>query len=343
MTTCLEGAVISKLSCEMKRNRRRKIGLLGMNIGAMGQTLSEPVTAKESACCQNSHLKVGSSCMQGWRINMEDSHTHILSLPDDPGTAFFGVYDGHGGAKIAQYAGKHLHKYIIKRSEYKEGKIEDALRQGFLDVDNAMLQEESLKDELAGTTAVAIVLKDNKLYCANVGDSRAIASVGGNVDVLSLDHKPGNDTEIKRIQAAGGWVEFNRVNGNLALSRALGDFVFKKNEKKKAEEQIVTAYPDVEVREVTSDWEFLVIACDGIWDVMTNEEVVEFVRLRIGSGMDPEDICEDLMTRCLAPDCQMGGLGCDNMTVVLVCFLHGKPYEELSARCACSDPPDPSH
>lgn len=272
--------------------------------------------------------------MQGWRINMEDSHTHILSLPDDPGTAFFGVYDGHGGAKVAQYAGKHLHKYILKRPEYKEGKIEEALRQGFLDVDTAMLQEESLKDELAGTTAVAIILKDNKLYCANVGDSRAIASVGGHVEVLSLDHKPGNDAEIKRIQAAGGWVEFNRVNGNLALSRALGDFVFKKNEKKKAEEQIVTAYPDVEVREITPDWEFLVIACDGIWDVMTNEEVIEFVRLRIGTGMDPEDICEDLMTRCLAPDCQMGGLGCDNMTVVLVCFLHAKPYEELVVRCA---------
>lgn len=73
-----------------------------------------------------------------------------------------------------------------------------------------------------------------------MGDSRAIASINGNVDVLSLDHKPGNDTEIKRIQAAGGWVEFNRVNGNLALSRALGDFVFKKNEKKTAQEQIVT-------------------------------------------------------------------------------------------------------
>ncbi|PNF15251.1 putative protein phosphatase 2C T23F11.1 [Cryptotermes secundus] len=306
----------------------------------MGQTLSEPVTAKESACCQNSHLKVGSSCMQGWRINMEDSHTHILSLPDDPGTAFFGVYDGHGGAKVAQYAGKHLHKYIIKRSEYKEGRIEDALRQGFLDVDNAMLQDESLKDELAGTTAVAVILKDNRLYCANVGDSRAIASVNGKVDVLSLDHKPCNNTEFKRIQAAGGWVELNRVNGNLALSRALGDFVFKRNEEKTAEEQIVTAYPDVETREVTPDWEFVIIACDGIWDVLTNEEVVEFVRLRIGSGMHPENICEDLMTRCLAPDCQMGGLGCDNMTVVLVCFLHGQSYEELSARCASTDPPD---
>lgn len=63
----------------------------------MGQTLAEPVTEKESECCQNNQFKVGSSCMQGWRVNMEDAHTHILSLPDDTGTAFFGVYDGHGG------------------------------------------------------------------------------------------------------------------------------------------------------------------------------------------------------------------------------------------------------
>lgn len=63
----------------------------------MGQTLTEPITSKESACVQNSEYRVGSSCMQGWRVQMEDSHTHILSLPDDPGTAFFAVYDGHGG------------------------------------------------------------------------------------------------------------------------------------------------------------------------------------------------------------------------------------------------------
>ncbi|CAG2061849.1 unnamed protein product, partial [Timema podura] len=140
-------------------------------------------------------------------------------------------------AKVAQYAGKHLHKYIIKTQAYKEGRIGDALQQGFLDADQAMLHDESLKDELAGTTAVVIIIKDNVLYCGNVGDSRAVASVNGSVNVLSLDHKPSNEIEIKRIQAAGGWVEYNRVNGNLALSRALGDFVFKKNEKKKAEEQ----------------------------------------------------------------------------------------------------------
>jgi len=96
----------------------------------MGQTLSEPVTAKETSNCQNNLYKVGSSCMQGWRINMEDAHTHILSLNEDPDTPFFGVYDGHGGAKIAQYAGRNLHKYIVKRPEYQnENSIVDALQQ----------------------------------------------------------------------------------------------------------------------------------------------------------------------------------------------------------------------
>ena len=66
--------------------------------------------------------------MQGWRINMEDSHTHILSLPDDPDTAFFGVYDGHGGASVAKYAGKHLHKLVVQRDEYSTN-IPQAMKQ----------------------------------------------------------------------------------------------------------------------------------------------------------------------------------------------------------------------
>uniref|UniRef100_A0A1B0EYM4 Uncharacterized protein n=1 Tax=Phlebotomus papatasi TaxID=29031 RepID=A0A1B0EYM4_PHLPP len=94
----------------------------------MGLTLSEPVTNKESAYCQNDQFRVGSSCMQGWRVHMEDSHTHILSLPDDPQAAFFAVYDGHGGANVAQYAGKHLHKFIVKRPEYEENP-EEAMKQ----------------------------------------------------------------------------------------------------------------------------------------------------------------------------------------------------------------------
>lgn len=75
------------------------------------------------------------------------------------------------------------------------------------------------------------------------------------------------------------------------------------------------------------------LACDGIWDVMSNQEVVTYIRENIAAGVEPEEICETLMMRCLAPDCQMAGLGCDNMTVVIVCLLNGGTYEELSAKC----------
>jgi len=121
-----------------------------------------------------------------------------------------------------------------------------------------MASNEEMREDLAGTTAICVLIKDDKLYCGNVGDSRAIASINGNVELLSIDHKPNNDDERKRITAAGGWVEFNRVNGkrrssffmfyfcfffrfvgNLALSRALGDFIFKRNADKKPEEQVV--------------------------------------------------------------------------------------------------------
>ncbi|XP_063415555.1 probable protein phosphatase 2C T23F11.1 isoform X3 [Mytilus trossulus] len=307
----------------------------------MGQTLSEPVTTKLTATCQNSFAKVGSSCMQGWRINMEDAHTELLSMPGDKDTHFFGVYDGHGGARVAQYASLHLHKKILAQPYYSQGNISDSIRRGFLALDEEMMKDELMKDELAGTTAVIAIIKGSDIYCGNVGDSRAVASVRGVVEQLSYDHKPSNELEARRITAAGGFVEFNRVNGNLALSRALGDFVFKKNETKRPEEQIVTAYPDVVQKRITSDHEFIVLACDGIWDVLTNQEVVTFVRSRIAQGMQPDMICEELMTRCLAPDCEMGGLGCDNMTVIIVCFLSGGTYDDLVKRCQRPSPAGP--
>ncbi|CAL8079358.1 unnamed protein product [Orchesella dallaii] len=306
----------------------------------MGQTLSEPVTAKESAACQNSQFKVGSSCMQGWRVTMEDSHTHILNLPDDPEAAFFAVYDGHGGAAVAQHAGNNLHKFIVQRAEYQDGDIGTAVRQGFLQFDSSMMSDEQMKEEVAGSTAVIVLIKNDQLYCGNAGDSRAVACVNGLDHPLSSDHKPNNPTEAMRIKDAGGWVEYNRVNGNLALSRAIGDFVFKRNSSKSPEEQMVIALPDVEQRTVTDDWEFVILACDGVWDVITNEEAVNFIRYRLGDRMEPEKICEELMTNCLSPDCQMGGLGCDNMTVILVCFLHGKTWEEYCAKIAATLQPN---
>ena len=127
---------------------------------------------------------------------------------------------------------------------------------------------------------------------------------------------------------AGGFVEFNRVNGNLALSRAFGDFAFKNKSELPAESQMISSEPDVVIKEVGQDLMFVLLACDGIWDVMSNQEVADFVIKCISTGMEPEVICEELMTKCLAPDSSMGGLGCDNMTVILVCFLHNQPYQK---------------
>merc|ERR1711936_1424081 len=95
-----------------------------------------------------------------------------------------------------------------------------------------------------------------------------------------------------------------------------------------------TCYPDIVHDVVEDDWDFILLACDGIWDVLSNQEVTDFVTERLGRAMEPEDICEELMNRCLSPDCQMGGLGCDNMTCVLVCLLHNQPYQVLVERCA---------
>lgn len=149
---------------------------------------------------------------------------------------------------------------------------------------------------------------------------------------LSVDHKPILPVEMQRIHESGGWVENCRVNGSLALSRALGDFKFKQNKKLKAERQIVTAYPDVEVHELDDSWDFILLASDGIWDVLTNDDVVELCLKKFEKCLPPEQICEEIMTECLSPDLLMTGT--DNMTIVLTCFLHGRSYESFCKRAA---------
>ena len=171
---------------------------------------------------------------------MEDAHQHILELsPDDPEASLFAVFDGHGGAKVAQYSSIHLHKLLVKRPEYIQQNYPLALQQAFLECDRTMKVASELKDEMAGCTAVSVLIKGEQIWCANAGDSRCIGGVGGKAVALSKDHKPNNKKELERITNAGGFVEFNRVNGNLALSRALGDFIFKMNEQLP---QVITLY-----------------------------------------------------------------------------------------------------
>ncbi|KAJ3124814.1 Protein phosphatase 2C 2 [Nowakowskiella sp. JEL0407] len=300
----------------------------------MGQTLSEPVVDKHTTSDSDDRILWGASEMQGWRLSMEDAHTTILRLVEEKKVSFFAVYDGHGGANVAQYAGKHLHTRIAKEKEFEKGEYSAALKNGFLNFDVDIKQD--LPSDPSGCTAVAaLITEDNKVFVANAGDSRAVLSANGVAVPLSEDHKPTNPGETQRIVAAGGFVEFSRVNGNLALSRALGDFDFKTNQNLTAEAQIVTSNPEITERKLEPTDEFIVLACDGIWDCMSSQEVVDFVRQRIvlENGNIPL-ICEQLMDKCLAPDSEYGGVGCDNMTVVIVAFLWGKKKDDWVAELA---------
>lgn len=318
--------------------------------------LSNPVTEKNSASGGDDRLIYGVSSMQGWRLTMEDAHSAILDLQHEEAynnngktsdvqsrLSFFGVYDGHGGNKVSQFTGDNIHRIVARQETFEKGDIEQALKDGFLATDRALLDDPEFKNDISGCTVIAGIISSSKIYVANAGDSRGVLGIKGRAKPLSFDHKPQNEGEKARIVAAGGQVEFGRINRNLALSRAIGDFAFKQSAELAPEQQIVIALPDVIIHDISSNDEFLVIACDGIWDCRSSQEVVEFVRRGIAAKQELSDICENIMNNCISSMANNSGIGCDNMTVMIIGILQGKSkeewYEEIASRVANGDGP----
>lgn len=115
-----------------------------------------------------------------------------------------------------------------------------------------------------------ILVTRTEIICANSGDSRTVLSKNSRAKEMSEDHKPETPLEMTRIMNSGGYVEDGRVNGALALSRALGDFEYKKNKQLSWKEQAVTAFPDCRIEPIDAQTQFVILACDGIWDVKTS-------------------------------------------------------------------------
>lgn len=293
----------------------------------MGQTLSEPVTEKETTFGKNERFAYASSAMQGWRVSMEDAHTNLLSLPGDEKASLFGVYDGHGGQSVAKYLGEHIHEQLVNDSAYASGEFKKALHNVFVNMDEEM--RHLLMHDTSGAACVVVFIRDNNIICANAGDSRAMMCVKGKQVELSFDHKPTNQLERDRIIEAGGTVEAGRVNGNLALSRAMGDFEFKMNTHLPVAKQVVTCVPDIIEMDLSPDVDFIVVCCDGIWDVMSNQEVADFIFARMVAKVPIQAITEQLLMRCLSEDMTTTFVGCDNMTAIIVANLCGRTYNEF--------------
>ena len=189
----------------------------------------------------------------------------------------------------------------------------------------------------AGSTCVVAVVRGDKLVVANAGDSRAVLSRRGVAVEMSRDHKPMDDDERARIVKAGGFVQEGRVNGSLALSRAIGDLEYKQGKSLPPQDQIVTAYPELMEQTLREGDEFLVLACDGIWDVLSSQQCVDSSRARIDADVPISKICEDLADECMAPDTKGSGIGCDNMSVVIVLLKDTAFVEGPDGKPALSD------
>ena len=176
------------------------------------------------------------------------------------------------------------------------------------------------------TALVALVVQpttDNPcttIYVANCGDSRAVlCDARGTAVALSVDHTPQLASEASRIEAAGCFVADGRVGGTLALSRALGDAAFKSAAHLDADHQAVIATPDVVTWRVSGGDHFMLLACDGLWDCHSNQGAVDFVRGLLEQGVEPKEAAARLCATCVATDPQqMGGLGLDNVTILVV-------------------------
>lgn len=440
----------------------------------MGAFLDKPRTEKynESGSAAHGTLRYGLASMQGWRVEMEDSHVARTSLPDPLGEmAFFAVFDGHAGAKISKYASINLLDAILQTPEMRmiAGEVQalrkeietehqqqqqniaadDAvarkpmpkvmldsrqaqiiaggLKSGFLAFDERMRTMPPLysENERSGATAVSALVTPSHIFLANLGDSRSVISRGGRVCFATEDHKPYLPKERERIVNAGGSVMIQRVNGSLAVSRALGDYDYKSVPRLTACQQLVSPEPDVYVIErelspppsassvaatggatpalsiessaqtpaselsmsapvspsplgpgptmsapvtpaINADREpnfgnvptsptsvapkaaatsptpasptspvvaspirstlasslggeggrdeFFILACDGIFDVITNQELCDFVRSRLQITNRLELICNQILDSCLSKGSK------DNMTIILVTF-----------------------
>jgi len=263
----------------------------------MGNSLESPKIDKDSEeFVSSAGLQCGGSGMQGWRIEMEDAHIAI-DMPSKPDHLFLGVWDGHAGAGAAKYASEHIIHTIEETEEWQEylkGGSENselvgkALISAFLKIDEVMraYQLTTSGSDTSGCTSVTCMVTPKYIICANAGDSRCVMGVAAGAKPMSFDHKPMNPLERARIDTAGGFVQWNRVDGDLAVSRALGDFGYKNRPDLPAEQQKVSPYPDIIVHERQESDDVLLLACDGLWDVMSNAEAINEIRelFELGEG-----------------------------------------------------------
>ncbi|XP_067861630.1 protein phosphatase 1F [Heptranchias perlo] len=258
------------------------------------------------------YLKVSSHAIRNTRRKMEDRHValpefnSLFGIKDEKERTYFAVFDGHGGVDAAVYAATHLHVNLAHQEVFWT-QPDEALRRAFKQTDEMFLQRAKRKKLRSGTTGVAALIAGDTLHVAWLGDSQVMMVRQGLVVTLMDPHKPEKEDEKQRIEELGGCVVFLgcwRVNGTLAVSRAIGDI---------DQKPYISGDADSASFKLDGTEDYIVLACDGFFDGIEPSKVVDLVQEHLqenaGNG---STVAESLVAAA-----KEGGSS-DNITVVLV-------------------------
>ncbi|KAL8142494.1 hypothetical protein V2J09_015526 [Rumex salicifolius] len=294
----------------------------------------EEIAKEEAVATCVSH---GMSSVLGRRREMEDTVRVELEFAKADARSrrfdFFGVFDGHGGAQVAEACRDRMHRIVEKEiavsGEEKLTDWERIMGKSFekMDCEVSGCAEKAdgrgstaVEDKTVGSTAVVAVIGREEVVVANCGDSRAVICRNGTAVPLTVDHKPDRADELARIEAAGGKViNWNgyRVLGVLATSRSIGDGYLK---------PFVIAKPEITVSRRSKNDEFLILASDGLWDVVSNEVACHVTRRCLegrirrveGGGGDDDGANRASRAAALLVELAIARGSRDNITVVVV-------------------------
>ena len=317
----------------------------------------KPIVDKKITSILNNGIKSVSCCMQGWRKNMEDSHSMTV-LPS--GILLYGVYDGHGGEEVAEFVSKYLPKVF---EDLKQDFTNDDIKNGFIELDRMLINngneilncthnkkksrdslfksrmleykrdypEMSIEDitknlvcDFVGSTATVVFIDNDRIVTATLGDCQAVISrkTGESIDLHECLHNLDNEIESDRVKKAGLEVKGEplRIARELAVSRSFGDYRFKKQGMPKLSEdqQPVSIIPEIVIQNRTDNDDFLLIGCDGIFDVFPSNIITNKIKTSFENGQSVELALEKLLDDCLCPLDSEQQLGKDNMTVLFV-------------------------
>jgi serine/threonine protein phosphatase PrpC len=205
--------------------------------------------------------------------------------------------------------------------------VSDAVNKSFINA--CAVTDRKFKDvykeraNKVGATAVIVLMIADRMFCANIGDARAVLSRDGQAIALSRDHKVNREDEQARIKNDGGYIVFGRVLGRLAITRAFGDFECKdlevqnKDTGEKEIKNFIISEPEIrEIKIEPSKDQFIVLASDGLFDRYSSQEAVDSITEKLGKFQayekNPQKVSYELLKETFSK-----GIGSDNVTILI--------------------------